>query len=234
MRKNSGFTLAEVLITLAIIGVVAAMTVPALMTSTRGKEYEVGANKALSTISNAITMRIAMEGVAPSNFTGTMGQYFAIPPGQYAGSIRTGEQPALPAIFLGANGTEVKIDANQSGSGVGSTVSSITLKDNMIVGNMDYKGTGGTANNCGDFKDGCMINIDTNGTKGPTRTLPGTNPACASGEGTACDNNGAANASGGSNASPDVIQLRIRDSVVEAANQRTKNILGSGNATIDK
>ena len=35
MMKKNGFTLAEVLITLAIIGVVATMTLPALMTNTQ-------------------------------------------------------------------------------------------------------------------------------------------------------------------------------------------------------
>lgn len=38
--RNKGFTLAEVLITLGIIGVVAAMTLPALVNQTQGKELE--------------------------------------------------------------------------------------------------------------------------------------------------------------------------------------------------
>ena len=36
--KNSGFTLAEVLITLGIIGVVAAMTIPTLMTNLKAQK----------------------------------------------------------------------------------------------------------------------------------------------------------------------------------------------------
>ena len=36
--KKLGFTLAEVLITLVIIGVIAAMTVPTLMNNTQGQE----------------------------------------------------------------------------------------------------------------------------------------------------------------------------------------------------
>lgn len=39
--KKSAFTLAEVLITLGIIGVVAALTLPALMADYRAKELEV-------------------------------------------------------------------------------------------------------------------------------------------------------------------------------------------------
>lgn len=52
-RKLLGFTLAEVLITLAVIGVVASMTIPALMNSTNKHEYVVGAKKAYSTLSQA-------------------------------------------------------------------------------------------------------------------------------------------------------------------------------------
>lgn len=37
-----GFTLAEVLITLGIIGVVAAMTMPTLINNTKNKELETG------------------------------------------------------------------------------------------------------------------------------------------------------------------------------------------------
>ena len=39
MYKFSGFTLAEVLITLGIIGVVAAMTIPVLIANTRSAKY---------------------------------------------------------------------------------------------------------------------------------------------------------------------------------------------------
>ncbi len=38
MKKNLGFTLAEVLLTLGIIGVVAAMTIPMLITNYQKKQ----------------------------------------------------------------------------------------------------------------------------------------------------------------------------------------------------
>ena len=44
--KNA-FTLAEVLITLGIIGVVAAMTMPTLLNSTQGAQYRTAYKKAL-------------------------------------------------------------------------------------------------------------------------------------------------------------------------------------------
>lgn len=52
LQKNA-FTLAEVLITLGIIGVIAAMTLPALITNNREKATITAVKKAYSTISNA-------------------------------------------------------------------------------------------------------------------------------------------------------------------------------------
>ncbi len=61
MRKISGFTLAEVLITLGIIGVVAAMTMPTLMNSTQGAQYKAAYKKALSALSQAVTLNVALD-----------------------------------------------------------------------------------------------------------------------------------------------------------------------------
>ena len=56
-----GFTLAEVLITLGIIGVVAAMTMPTLINSTQGAQYKTAYKKALSVMSQAVVMNIALD-----------------------------------------------------------------------------------------------------------------------------------------------------------------------------
>jgi len=61
MTKRFGFTLAEVLITLGIIGVVAAMTMPTLMNATNGAQYKAAYKKALSAISQAVTLNLALE-----------------------------------------------------------------------------------------------------------------------------------------------------------------------------
>jgi len=54
IKKHTAFTLAEVLITLGIIGVVAAMTVPTLMNKTSDAELKSGFKKLYSTISQSI------------------------------------------------------------------------------------------------------------------------------------------------------------------------------------
>ena len=61
MRTMNGFTLAEVLITLGIIGVVAAMTMPTLMNSTQGAQYKAAYKKALSAIAQGVTLNVALE-----------------------------------------------------------------------------------------------------------------------------------------------------------------------------
>ena len=61
MIKKQGFTLAEVLITLGIIGVVAAMTIPTLISNTNGAQFKTAYKKALSTLNQAVLMNVALE-----------------------------------------------------------------------------------------------------------------------------------------------------------------------------
>lgn len=69
MKKSYGFTLAEVLITLGIIGVVAAMTIPTLMNQTSGAEFKAGFKKMVSSLNQAITMNVALNSMDFSNLS---------------------------------------------------------------------------------------------------------------------------------------------------------------------
>ena len=62
LKDFNGFTLAEVLITLVIIGVIAAMTIPTLMNNTNKQEYVSKLKKAYSTMAQATNKIIADEG----------------------------------------------------------------------------------------------------------------------------------------------------------------------------
>ena len=73
MTKRFGFTLAEVLITLGIIGVVAAMTMPTLMNSTNGAQYKTAYKKALSVLSQAVVLNVALDDYDLSQATETSG-----------------------------------------------------------------------------------------------------------------------------------------------------------------
>ncbi|MDO5436603.1 MAG: type II secretion system protein [bacterium] len=63
--KGYGFTLAEVLITLAIIGVVAALTIPSVISNSQQQEFKTGLKKAVSVLNSAITMNMAIDGESP-------------------------------------------------------------------------------------------------------------------------------------------------------------------------
>ncbi len=60
MKK--GFTLAEVLITLGIIGVVAALTLPSLVAKYKEKQYVTALKKAVSILDNAYRLAIFENG----------------------------------------------------------------------------------------------------------------------------------------------------------------------------
>ena len=61
--KKRGFTLAEVLITLGIIGVVAALTAPALIMSSRNEANAAKLSVTVSNLENALTTAIVQENV---------------------------------------------------------------------------------------------------------------------------------------------------------------------------
>lgn len=62
--RKAAFTLAEVLITLGIIGVVAAMTLPTLIQQHQKQVYATGAKKGFSTVQNMVNKMMADEGVS--------------------------------------------------------------------------------------------------------------------------------------------------------------------------
>lgn len=71
MKKRLGFTLAEVLITLGIIGVVAAMTIPTLMNQTGQAEFKTGLKKMVSALNQAVTMNVALDSVSFADLSAT-------------------------------------------------------------------------------------------------------------------------------------------------------------------
>lgn len=62
-KKTKAFTLAETLITLGIIGIVAAITIPILYNNYQKHQYIVGLKKAYSTLQNGFKLYMASEGI---------------------------------------------------------------------------------------------------------------------------------------------------------------------------
>ncbi len=80
MKKN-GFTLAEVLITLAIIGVVAAISIPSVISNSQQQEFRTGLRKAVSVLNSSITMNMALDGETPydnANLFGFLQKHMAV------------------------------------------------------------------------------------------------------------------------------------------------------------
>ena len=80
MRKI-GFTLAEVLITLMIIGIVAALTIPSVISNYQQQEFKTGLKKAVSVLNEAIQTNIAMDGETPyenENLLGYLQRHMSI------------------------------------------------------------------------------------------------------------------------------------------------------------
>ena len=67
MKKSLAFTLAEVLITLTVIGVVAALTIPSVIVKTNQQEYRTGFKKAVTVLNQAITMNMAKDDESPKD-----------------------------------------------------------------------------------------------------------------------------------------------------------------------
>ncbi|MDO5437119.1 MAG: type II secretion system protein [bacterium] len=76
-----GFTLAEILITLAIIGVVAAVSIPSVISNAQQQEFKTGLRKAVSVLNSAITMNMALDGETPydnANLFGYLQRHMAV------------------------------------------------------------------------------------------------------------------------------------------------------------
>ena len=63
LKNNKGFTLAEVLITLVIIGIVATLTIPTLINNYQKHQYVIQLKKNYNILSNGFRMILAKEGV---------------------------------------------------------------------------------------------------------------------------------------------------------------------------
>ncbi len=68
-QKKHGFTLAEVLITLVIIGIIAAITVSSIIVSTQKRETVSKLKKAYSVLTQAVNKMVLTQGASPNDFS---------------------------------------------------------------------------------------------------------------------------------------------------------------------
>ena len=151
MRK-SGFTLAEVLITLVIIGVIAAMTVPTLMNNTNSQEFRSALKKAISALNQAVTMQYALEGSLMSDYTAS-------------NIVQDVFQARLNVISTDSTSWKSTSTTCSNASGV------FVTADGMAYCINDFTSGGGISGACDNAgKEACgTIYIDVNGAKKPNK-----------------------------------------------------------------
>ncbi len=183
MKRLYAFTLAEVLITLAIIGVVAAISIPSVISNSQQQEFRTGLRKAVSVLNSAITMNMALDGETPYDNANTYGflmKHMAVV--RSTTDLRTlfssGLQsdtghPMLNAAFYTTDGIRFEIRA-------GSQYYGYPLYENPNVKaclqNMVHTTSSGCGG-CGSYglnsnsdnttKPPCLIMVDVNGDKKP-------------------------------------------------------------------
>jgi prepilin-type N-terminal cleavage/methylation domain-containing protein len=158
MKRQSGFTLAEVLITLGIIGVVAAMTIPSLINQTNGQQYKTGFKKIVSVLSQAVTMSVALNDMDFSTMSS-------------AGYTDTA---SIAGMF--SNRLSILSTTNTNGTHFegGATAYTVQLSDGMLVSIAV-----GSSNCTSALK--CTAYVDVNGTKLPNKLSTATNDTSKSG-----------------------------------------------------
>ena len=69
MNNKYAFTLAEVLITLVIVGVIAAITIPATITNPQNEAFKSALNKAISGLDQALKLQLSIDGTTAQDFS---------------------------------------------------------------------------------------------------------------------------------------------------------------------
>ena len=194
MRAMNGFTLAEVLITLGIIGVVAAMTMPTLMNSTQGAQYKAAYKKALSAISQGVTLNVALDGSSFADaVAGTAGKTDKPTTGDSVASILAARMNIINATGAANSGYGMTGQGDSATSNFPGTVESevctgtapnesctdqAVTPDTFLFFNdgimFAYKAADAVACTDDETITGhkkCVGVIDVNGTKGPNKVV---------------------------------------------------------------
>jgi len=137
-KTKSAFTLAEVLITLVVIGVVAALTIPTAISKYKEKEKQAKVKKAYSTIANAMTRVKASGGdyvftVTAGNDMNVMKDWF----NTYLRPYLSISKVCYDSPGCWNSGTK-NMDGSQVGIGRGAACINFILNDGTTIGIDDF------------------------------------------------------------------------------------------------
>ena len=160
-NMKNGFTLAEVLITLVIIGVIAAMTIPTLINKTNNQEYVSRLKKTYSTLAQATNRIIADEGNPRADIGGWATSHQAIYDmyKKYlskAKECNVGETCFAPIDYKKYN---TNVSANWD-IGNKTNLGRLVLADGAFV-DFQFNSDSCSGKNC------ALLHVDVNGQKGP-------------------------------------------------------------------
>lgn len=245
MTKRFGFTLAEVLITLGIIGVVAAMTIPTLIANTNSAKFRAQFKKTLSTLNQAGLMAQAQYDFDYSSATSPCTQTAANSAPDNPNNIMSFcsllNGTLTGFTFLGTP-ADIKTDANStSGGGATYTISNAAatqvptathvyaLADGSYVGFADANRAAAACQlDLGAKIDSAWIAahpncrgfIDVNG-----KTLPNKGVSCGGTAGTTTDVTKPCEVKNDATHMTDVFPIVFHDATVEPASDAAKYIL---------
>ena len=187
---KKGFTLAEVLITLAIIGVVAAIAIPSVISNSQQQEFKTGLRKAVSVLNSAITMNMALDGESPYDNANLMG-YLMKSMGilktvvyirsEYAVDFSEGQGGAHNSAFWTTDG--MRFEFRENGTASGKILHKLYESDVYLCSKATNTASWGNnypdyiCGGCGSYglnnnsdnttKPPCMIMVDVNGDRKP-------------------------------------------------------------------
>ena len=239
IRYNRAFTLAEVLITLGIIGVVAAMTIPTLIANTNSQKYRSQFKKTISTLSQAARMSQAQYGFDYAGISQRCGANAANENPETTQSICALINGTLKGTTYFNKVTDIKVknDSKYSATlpytAIVDSVKDISnmhaylLADGSIfmfskeLGKLPCSLPIGTQlqdsyTNVG--LDGCLGFIDVNGA-----SLPNKEVTCSSGENKIASNN--CIVKNDAKHMTDIYPIRIHDGIVEPATAAARYVL---------
>ncbi|MBO5386179.1 type II secretion system protein [bacterium] len=245
-NNRRGFTLAEVLITLGIIGVVAAMTIPNLIANTRSSQYRSAFKKAVSTLSQAARMSEAQYGFDYAGITQRCGASPATEHPEEVMSICSILNGTLSgATYLGRANT-LQMKSGNTSKNYSITVSSQFFNNFSTLKNLSghaYSFADGTimvipadfgVNACtlsagnvltdkmvvGDEAYACAVFVDVNGT-----SLPNKEVSCSSGTNSLASNDCVVK--NDAQHMTDIFPLRLYDGVAVPATAAARYVLNS-------
>jgi len=212
MAKRNAFTLAEVLITLGIIGVVAAMTLPTLLNSTQAAQFRSQFKKTLSVASQAMVVTVALDDYDAAQANSTASGQDATTH-EFHASLYNMFDRRLNVVGHGGDTGRANAWTVTTPTGGSNNASIVATNYTFYLNDGSTLSIPSSASQCTAGRP-CKGVIDVNGPKMPNKTI-------------ACDT-GTTDADCRSTAAGDVFPVIIHDQLIEPGSPAARYVLYKG------